>query len=204
MRHEESRKNEPALSDRLLELRLAEKNTNSRSFSARRAKDRQEFFCLLPPKAESSSLSGRPLRFVERFQILTGLLSKSDKLLSERELRAVKHIAVRRSIVSEHESAMHRQAEPGLQVSSQAGFSKEKLLGKRFSPYKTITHSAERSRNHLADRGDFLLLPGLSIEHRAVFPRVVEPPEKSSRHHQIRMPGESDPELVIARNRPPY
>jgi hypothetical protein len=58
----------------------------------------------------------------------------------ERELRAVKNVTVRRSIVAKHKSAMHREAEPGLQVSPQAGLPKEKLLGKLLPPHKPVTH----------------------------------------------------------------
>ena len=74
-----------------------------------------------------------------------------SSLICERELRAVKHVTVGRSIVSEHRSSMHREAEPRLQVSSQTGFSKNKNSRANFF--------RRTSRSPISLRGAGILVP---------------------------------------------
>ena len=123
-------------------------------------------------------------------------------LLGERKLRTVKHVAVGRSIVAKHKSAMHGETKPGLQIPSQAGLSEEKVLSKFLSPYQAVPHPAKGSRNSVADCTNFLLLPGVPVEQGAIFARVVEPPEKRGGYGELRVLGKPDPELVVACDRP--
>ena len=130
-------------------------------------------------------------------------LRSLEEPLGERKLRAMEHIPIGRSIVSEHRSTMHCEAEPRLEISSQAWLSEQKSLSEAL-------FAAPGGRPCCASGADILWRIAVTsfscqdcpLKHRSVFACVVETSEECGSHDQVRMLSESDPEFVIASHRP--